>query len=74
MVVLSPDAKIPVPVLLLTAARDPVAIADAQIGNTRPFASNFSVKSIQAGHFLQVEQPQQVSKEIFGFISNVLEN
>lgn len=74
MVALSPDAKISVLGLLLIAARDPVAIPEAQIANTRPFASNLSVKSIEAGHFLQVEQPQQVSKEIFGFISNVPEN
>ncbi|EXM13829.1 Epoxide hydrolase-like [Fusarium oxysporum f. sp. vasinfectum] len=60
------------PVLLLTATNDPVAIPDGQIKNTEPFAKNIRIKSINAGHFLQVEQPYQVSKQIQLFVDDVL--
>lgn len=67
-------AVIPCPVLLLTASKDPVAIDISQINNTAPYASNIRVKSLDAGHFVQLERPQKVNHELRVFVDEVLRN
>ncbi|RDW78879.1 alpha/beta fold hydrolase [Aspergillus mulundensis] len=66
------EAAITHPVLLLTASKDPVGIADSQITNTAPYAADIRIKSVDAGHFLQVEKPDEVSLGIHNFVREVM--
>ncbi|PLB54176.1 putative epoxide hydrolase [Aspergillus steynii IBT 23096] len=60
------------PVLLLTASKDPVAVPHSQITNTAPYAADIRVKSVDAGHFLQVENPDEVSLSIHEFVREIM--
>ncbi|KAL4970916.1 alpha/beta fold hydrolase [Aspergillus stella-maris] len=65
-------AAIPCPVLLLTASKDPVGLPDSQISNTTPYAADIRVKAVNAGHFLQVEKPDEISQGIHDFVRDVM--
>ncbi|OGM43844.1 hypothetical protein ABOM_007555 [Aspergillus bombycis] len=65
-------AAIDHPVLLLTASKDPVAIPDSQITNTALYAADIRIKAVDAGHFLQVEKPDEVSLGIHDFVRDVM--
>ena len=69
-----PDSasKIQHPVLLITATDDTVGIPDVQIQNTKPYAYDLRVRPVDAGHFLQLEAPDQVSSELQSFFEEVL--
>lgn len=60
------------PVLLIIASEDKVGIPDVQIGNTQPYAENLRVRSVDAGHFLQLEAPDRVNEELQAFVEEVL--
>ncbi|KAG6355139.1 hypothetical protein INS49_004220 [Diaporthe citri] len=67
-------ANITQPVLLITATDDRVALADAKVNNTAPYADQLRVTPVKAGHFLLVEQPQQVNEELRRFVDDVRRN
>ncbi|KAF4470262.1 alpha beta-hydrolase [Fusarium albosuccineum] len=64
-------AYIKQPVVLITAARDRIALPEAQVNNTKPFAADINITSVDAGHFLQVEKPQEVNKKLEAFIKSL---
>ena len=55
------------PVLLLTAAQDPVGTPDRAERSTSPFAPVFSVRGIDSGHFLMLEKAEEVNEALRGF-------
>ncbi|KAF4995350.1 hypothetical protein FDECE_12842 [Fusarium decemcellulare] len=69
---LNSSGAIPQPLLLLLADRDPIAIPSLQLNSTVPYASNLRVRSVNAGHFIQVEAPHEVNKHLDFFIRDVM--
>ena len=55
------------PVLLLTAARDPIGTPALAEGSTRPYATNLKVQEIDSGHFLMLEKANEVNKAMEAF-------
>ncbi|RYC83296.1 hypothetical protein BFJ63_vAg13825 [Fusarium oxysporum f. sp. narcissi] len=63
---------ISLPVLLVLAERDPVAIPSVQLSDTVPNAPNLRVRSVSAGHFLQLEAPYEINRHLELFFQDVL--
>lgn len=59
--------------LLITASKDKVVIPEVQISNTQPYAANLRVRSVSAGHFLQLEAPDRVNEELQMFVEEVFD-
>ena len=59
------------PVLLLTAAQDPIGTPGRAENSTRPFASTFEVQEIDSGHFLMLEKADQVNKALSDFFEGI---
>ncbi|KAL8777449.1 MAG: hypothetical protein Q9213_007863 [Squamulea squamosa] len=55
------------PVLLLTAANDPISTPAVAENSTRPFAQDLRVQQISAGHFLMLEKADEVNKAMNDF-------
>ncbi|KAK3167934.1 hypothetical protein OEA41_004380 [Lepraria neglecta] len=58
------------PVLLLTAAKDPVGTPARAERSTRPYAPDLWVQEIDSGHFLMLEKADEVNKAIKEFFEN----
>ncbi|KAF9635006.1 hypothetical protein BFW01_g5901 [Lasiodiplodia theobromae] len=67
-------ANIPHPALLLTASLDPVGLPDVQVNNTAPYAKKIRVRSLEGGHFVHLERPNEVNSEIRSLVDNVTGN
>lgn len=65
-------SKIQHPVLLIAATDDTVGIPDVQIQSTKPYADDLRVRPVEAGHFIQLEAPGQVSSELQTFFEEVI--
>ncbi|KAL8728162.1 MAG: hypothetical protein Q9181_005436 [Wetmoreana brouardii] len=64
-------ANITKPVLLLTAAKDPIGTPARAELSTRPYAPDLMVKEIDSGHFMMLEKADEVNEaleEFFGAI------
>ena len=59
------------PVLLLTAAQDPIGTPDRAERSTSPFASSFEVQEIDSGHFLMLEKADEVNKALSEFFEDI---
>ncbi|KAL3418737.1 epoxide hydrolase [Phlyctema vagabunda] len=68
----SVSATIQQPVLLILADQDPVGIPSSQLNLTVPYAPNLTVRSINSGHFVEVEAPQEVNKHLDCFLQTAL--
>ena len=55
------------PVLLLTAANDPIGTPGRAEGSTRPYAPDFQVKEITSGHFMMLEKADEVNEALNEF-------
>ncbi|KAJ5192615.1 hypothetical protein N7449_008757 [Penicillium cf. viridicatum] len=67
------SAAIQQPVLLILADRNPVGIPSLQLNGTVPYAADLRVRSVNSGHFLEVEAPQEVNRYLDSFLQDVLE-
>ncbi|KAL8729290.1 MAG: hypothetical protein Q9181_005051 [Wetmoreana brouardii] len=54
--------QIPSPALLVTCAKDYVAVAAMQEEWTRPFARDLEVESLDCGHWVQLEKAREVNE------------
>lgn len=59
------------PTLLLVGDRDPSSIASSTLNDTLPFVSNVRVRTVDTGHFMQLEAPNEVNKHLHTFIQDV---
>lgn len=59
---------IKVPALLVTCARDYIAVPKMQEGLMRPWVKDLVVKEMDSGHFVQAEKADEVNKTLEEFI------
>ena len=65
-----PEEKyhIQAPALLVTCARDYIAVPKMQEGLMRPWVKDLLVKEMDSGHFVQAEKADEVNKALEEFI------
>jgi pimeloyl-ACP methyl ester carboxylesterase len=68
------SGKIPVPLLKIVGDRDPVAIASSQLSETLLYGSDVRVRTINAGHYLQLEAPHETNRHLDLFFRDVMKN
>lgn len=56
------------PTLLVTAKHDAIAVPQMQVDGTKPFAKDLTVVEIDAGHFVQIEKPEETNKALEEFV------
>lgn len=59
------------PTLLVTCSKDPVGNPDMAEAGTRPFVKNLQVKQIDTGHWLQLENPDEVNQILKKFFEGL---
>ncbi len=64
---------IPRPVLLVTAALDPIGLPATAEAVTRPYAPDLRVQSIEAGHWVQLEKADETNQALDAFFTEVLD-
>lgn len=69
---MSLSGNIPVPVLVIVGDRDPVALASNQLSQTLPYGSDVRIRTIDAGHYLQLEAPQETNRHLHLFLRDVM--
>lgn len=57
---------------LVVQDRDPIADAPSQLNDTLPHASNIRVRTVNTGHFMQLEAPRKVNKHLDLFIKDFM--
>lgn len=57
------------PTLLITAANDYIAIPAMQEQGMRPYVKNLKVESVETGHWLQLEKPDEVNQRLERFFT-----
>lgn len=60
------------PVLLITAARDGIGLPNVAIDGTRPYAPDLRIKSIDAGHWVQLEKSGETNAALETFFVEVM--
>lgn len=55
------DLKLKMPVLLLTAAKEVIAIPVVQVQTTQSFCTDLSIKELHAAHWMQLEVPEEAN-------------
>lgn len=63
-------ANLTKPVLLLTAAKDPIGTPARAERSTKPYAPDFRVQKIDSGHFMMLEKADEVNKALIEFFEN----
>ena len=58
------------PVLLLTAAEDPIGTPARAEAGTRPYAPDLHVQQIDSGHFMMLEKADEVNEAMRAFFEN----
>ena len=61
-------ANLTKPVLLLTAANDPIGTPALVEALTRPYAPDLKVQQIASGHFMMLEKADEVNKAMSDFL------
>jgi soluble epoxide hydrolase/lipid-phosphate phosphatase len=62
------------PLLVIVGDRDPVAVASSQLSDTLHFGSDVRVRTIDAGHFPQLEAPHETNRHLDLFVRDVMRN
>ena len=63
-------ANITKPVLLLTAAKDPIGTPARAEAGTRPYAPDLRVRQIDSGHFMMLEKADEVNEAMRAFFES----
>lgn len=58
------------PVLLLTAAKDPIGTPARAEAGTRPYASDLRIQQIDSGHFMMLEKAKEVNEAMRAFFES----
>lgn len=66
--------EIELPVLLITATKDPIGIPVNAINGTQPYAKNYRLRQIESGHFVQIESSEETNEALEEFFVEVLKN
>ncbi|KAH6644902.1 Alpha/Beta hydrolase protein, partial [Boeremia exigua] len=69
---LTASGIIPQPALFVGADRDAISIPSEELSTMLPFASNIRIRSVDCGHFLQLEAPNEVNAHLDAFIRDVI--
>ncbi|KAG9189383.1 hypothetical protein G6011_06251 [Alternaria panax] len=67
----SKSGTIEQPSLFIGAERDAVGIPSEQLLNTLPFAPRIQVRTVDAGHFLHIEQADEVNEILHDFLQTL---
>ncbi|KAH6862970.1 Alpha/Beta hydrolase protein [Alternaria alternata] len=59
------------PSLFIGADRDPVGLPARQLMATLPYAPRMHVKSVDSGHFLHIEQADEVNEHLYEFFQSL---
>ena len=59
------------PSLFIGAERDPVGLPAQQLMATLPYAPRMHVKSVDSGHFLHIEQADEVNEHLYEFFQSL---
>ena len=68
------SGTIPVPALVIVGDRDPVAIASSQLSETLRYGSDVRIRTIDAGHYPQLEAPHKTNRHLNVFFRDVMSN
>jgi len=60
------------PVLLMTATQDRICIASIQEALTKPHAEDLRIESVDAGHWVQLEKPEETNSLLESFFEEVI--
>ena len=61
------------PSLFIGAERDPVGLPARQLMATLPYAPRMQVRSVDSGHFLHIEQADEVNEHLYEFFQSLWE-
>lgn len=59
------------PSLFIGAERDPVGIPARQLMTTLPYAPAMRIRSVDSGHFLHIEQADEVNEHLYKFFQSL---
>jgi soluble epoxide hydrolase/lipid-phosphate phosphatase len=59
------------PSLFITADRDPVGLPARQLMVTLPYAPGMRIRSVDSGHFLHIEQADEVNEHLYEFFQSL---
>ncbi|KAH6865264.1 Alpha/Beta hydrolase protein [Alternaria rosae] len=59
------------PSLFIAAERDSVGIPSEQLRSTLPYAPGMQIRTVDAGHFLHIEQADEVNEALYDFIQGL---
>jgi soluble epoxide hydrolase / lipid-phosphate phosphatase len=61
------DGKLHIPVLMLSASRDPLVIVTMAAENTSKVAEDLRVETLPMGYWVQLEEAEKVNRLLQGF-------
>ena len=59
------------PSLFVAAERDAVGIPSEQLRTMLPYAPKMQIRSVDAGHFVHIEQADEVNEALYDFIQGL---
>jgi pimeloyl-ACP methyl ester carboxylesterase len=68
------SGNISVPLLAIVGDRDPLAVASSQLSETLRYGSDVRIRTIDAGHYLQLEAPHETNRHLDLFFRDVMMN
>lgn len=68
------NPKLELPALLVTAKKDAFGIPAVQLKTTADHIADLRTKSVEAGHWLMLEEPDQVNRYLKEFFEEIEDN